>query len=104
MTFTRLAACVLVALSAFIVRPALAQRFGSRTNSLTSLAANDAVQKHLGLSSETAAKLNSHRRRISRGFPKGAARRWASIIRLWAICRRPSGPSRCERPARKRRK
>jgi hypothetical protein len=59
MTFTRLAACVLVALSAFIVRPALAQRFGSRTNSLTSLAANDAVQKHLGLSSETAAKLNS---------------------------------------------
>jgi len=44
----------------FVASPALAQRFGfGRTNSLTSLAANEAVQKHLGVGSEVAAKLNT---------------------------------------------
>ena len=39
--------------------PASAQRFGSRTNSLVSLAANEAVQKHLLISDDTAMRLNS---------------------------------------------
>jgi hypothetical protein len=43
----------------FMSRPAAAQRFGGRTNSLTSLAVNDAVQKHLGLASDVATKLNA---------------------------------------------
>src|SRR6478672_8986088 len=43
-----------------LARPASAQRFfGRSTNSLTSLAANDAVQKHLGVSGDAAAKLNA---------------------------------------------
>jgi len=53
--------CLLIALviSTVFARPAAAQRFfGSRTNSLTSLAANDAVQKHLGLGSDVVTKLN----------------------------------------------
>jgi Spy/CpxP family protein refolding chaperone len=43
-----------------LIRPASAQRFfGSRTNSLTSLAANEAVQKDLGVSRDVAGKLNA---------------------------------------------
>src|SRR4051812_19931081 len=54
-----LTASICFALIAFC-RPASAQRFfGRSTSSLTSLAANDAVQKHLGLSGEVAAKLNT---------------------------------------------
>ena len=45
--------------SLFMARPALAQRFGGRTNSLVSLSANDAVQKHLGISGEAVSKLNT---------------------------------------------
>src|SRR4029079_12941959 len=44
----------------FVASPALAQRFRfGRTNSLTSLAANEAVQKHLGVGGEVAEKLNT---------------------------------------------
>jgi hypothetical protein len=39
--------------------PLHAQRFGSRTNTLVSLAANDAVQKDLGLSGDAATQLNA---------------------------------------------
>jgi hypothetical protein len=52
----------LVALAAtlLITSTASAQRFGfGRTNSLTSLAANDAVQKHLGITGDAATKLNA---------------------------------------------
>ena len=43
-----------------MAKPASAQRFGfGRTNTLTSLAANDAVQKHLGIAGDAAAKLSS---------------------------------------------
>ncbi len=38
---------------------AFAQRFGSRTNSLVSIAANDAVQKHLGLPMDAVGRLNT---------------------------------------------
>lgn len=38
---------------------AFAQRFGSRTNSLMSIAANEAVQKELGVSGENAAQLSA---------------------------------------------
>src|SRR5438128_3412755 len=47
-------------ISLFSARPAAAQRFfGRSTNSLTSLAANDAVQKHLGITGDAATKLNA---------------------------------------------
>jgi hypothetical protein len=43
-----------------MARPAAAQRFSGRsTNSLTSLAANDSVQKHLGIAGDAAARLNA---------------------------------------------
>src|SRR4051812_2084013 len=42
-----------------VTQTASAQRFGSRTNSLVSLAANDAVQKDLGVSGEAVARLNT---------------------------------------------
>jgi hypothetical protein len=46
--------------STLAARPASAQRFfGSRTNSLTSLAANEAVQKDIGVVGESAAKLDA---------------------------------------------
>jgi len=38
---------------------ALAQRFGSRTNSLVSLAATESVQKHLGIAGELVSRLNA---------------------------------------------
>jgi len=42
-----------------LAKPVVAQRlFGSRSNSLTSLAANDAVQKDIGVSGDTATRLN----------------------------------------------
>src|SRR3954470_18664443 len=45
---------------ASISQTASAQRsFGSRTNSLTSLAATESVQKHLGITGETVSRLNS---------------------------------------------
>src|SRR4051794_13220644 len=51
---------VSAAAMAFHVQTASAQRFfGSRTNTLVSLAANDAVQKDLGVSGEAVAKLNT---------------------------------------------
>jgi hypothetical protein len=46
------------ALSMSLPMTASAQRFGSRTNTLVSLAANEAVQKELGIVGEAAAKLN----------------------------------------------
>jgi Spy/CpxP family protein refolding chaperone len=42
-----------------ISQSASAQRSGSRTNSLSSLAANELVQKHLGITGETANRLNA---------------------------------------------
>jgi hypothetical protein len=46
--------------STFMARPAAAQRFfGSRTNSLTSLAANEAVQKDIGVSGQTVERLSA---------------------------------------------
>jgi len=51
---------VSLVLSAVVCRPASAQRFfGSRTNTLVSLAANDAVQKDLGVSGDTVTRLNA---------------------------------------------
>jgi hypothetical protein len=46
-------------LSALSANPALAQRFGSRSNSLVSLAGNEAVQKEIGVTGEVAAKLET---------------------------------------------
>lgn len=54
----RLALAALAAAVFTVPEIAWAQRFGSRSNSLMSLAANDAVQKELGLASETIAQLN----------------------------------------------
>jgi len=56
--------CLVIALVTLVAslatRTASAQRFfGSRTNSLVSLAANEAVQKHLLIADDAAAKLNS---------------------------------------------
>ena len=42
-----------------MAQTAFAQRFGSRTNSLMSLAANEAVQKDIGVAGEAAARLNA---------------------------------------------
>src|SRR3954462_337150 len=51
---------VSLVLSAVVCRPASAQRFfSSRTNTLVSLAANDAVQKDLGVSGDTVTRLNA---------------------------------------------
>ncbi len=48
-----------LALVALLSQPAFAQRFfGSRTNSLTGLAATEAVQKDIGVSGETVNRLN----------------------------------------------
>ncbi|HMC10925.1 MAG TPA: hypothetical protein VKH44_06530 [Pirellulaceae bacterium] len=46
-------------MAAFMAQTASAQRFGSRTNSLVSLAATESVQKHLGIEGEAAARLNA---------------------------------------------
>ena len=46
-------------LSAVLTQAAFAQRFGSRTNTLVSLAANDAVQKDVGVSGDAVARLNT---------------------------------------------
>src|SRR5437773_4405788 len=52
--------CCALIVVALMSPTASAQRFfGSRTNSLTSLAATESVQKHLGISGETASRLNS---------------------------------------------
>src|SRR6266576_2888683 len=49
-----------LAVTASFTQTASAQRFfGSRTNTLVSLAANDAVQKDLGVGGEAVAKLNT---------------------------------------------
>src|SRR5262245_23833662 len=51
---------VILFATTFLARPAAAQRlFGSRTNSLTSLAANDAVQKDIGVSGDAVTRLNT---------------------------------------------
>jgi hypothetical protein len=51
---------VVFLIATFLAEPVAAQRFfGSRTNSLTSLAANDAVQKDIGVSGEAATRLNA---------------------------------------------
>src|SRR5438067_273335 len=51
---------IIVAVTASFTQSASAQRFfGSRTNTLVSLAANDAVQKDLGLSGDAVGKLNT---------------------------------------------
>jgi len=51
---------VSLVLTAVVCQPAFAQRFfGSRTNTLVSLAANDAVQKDLGVSGDAVARLNT---------------------------------------------
>jgi hypothetical protein len=44
---------------AFIPATAFAQRFGSRTSTLVSLAANEAVQKELGIAGDAKAKLDA---------------------------------------------
>ena len=51
--------CCALVVVALLSQTALAQRFGSRTNSLTGLAATESVQKHLGLSGETVNRLNT---------------------------------------------
>ncbi len=50
--------CALIVI-ACMSQTASAQRFGSRTNSLTGLAANEVVQKHIGVSGETLNRLNT---------------------------------------------
>jgi hypothetical protein len=57
----QLGQCVLATLLALGLLPATAsaQRFGSRTNSLMSLAANEAVQKELGVSGEAVTRLDT---------------------------------------------
>jgi len=50
---------VALALVLAVSQSALAQRLGSRTNSLVSIAANDAVQKHLGLPMDAVGRLNT---------------------------------------------
>jgi hypothetical protein len=49
---------VALAVVSSLAQSALAQRSGSRTNSLVSLAANDVVQKHLGLPMDAVSRLN----------------------------------------------
>jgi hypothetical protein len=55
----RLAFVVAFMGAALVAQTASAQRFGSRTNSLNSLAANEAVQKELGINGEAAGRLNA---------------------------------------------
>jgi hypothetical protein len=46
-------------ITTFMAQTASAQRFGSRSNSLVSLAATESVQKHLGIVGELAERLNA---------------------------------------------
>jgi hypothetical protein len=56
----RILFAISLAVTAFHAQTAFAQRFfGSRTNTLVSLAANDAVQKDLGVSGDAVARLNT---------------------------------------------
>jgi len=61
MTFLRTVWCAgTLLIVASVAQTASAQRsFGSRSNSLTSLAANESVQKHLGISGEAMGRLNT---------------------------------------------
>jgi hypothetical protein len=52
-------ACLIGLVLIGLTKTASAQRFGSRSNTLVSIAANEAVQKHLGLNDEAVAKLNA---------------------------------------------
>lgn len=53
-----------------LINIAQAQRSGSRTNTLVSIAANEAVQKELGIGSEAAGKLNELRDEYSNASQK----------------------------------